>query len=145
MGSRRKARIIAVQSLYAWEMASTPVDELLRFQWLDDERRESLDEATLTFSRMLVAGTIENVDGVDQAIERQLEHWDIDRLRRVDLAVLRMSVYSLFYQNDIPPNVVIDEAIDIARLYSIDDSYRFVNGVLDGIRKSQLRHGAQIS
>ena len=145
MGSRRKARIIAVQSLYAWEMASTPVDELLRFQWLDDERRESLDEATLTFSRLLVAGTIENVDGVDQAIERQLEHWDIDRLRRVDLAVLRMSVYSLFYQNDIPPNVVIDEAIDIARLYSIDDSYRFVNGVLDGIRKSQLRHGAQIS
>ena len=137
MGSRRKARIIALQSLYAWEMADPPVEDLLSFSWIDADRRPNFDESTIAFARLLVAGAIENIDAVDGAISKQLEHWDMDRLRRVDLAILRMSVYSLFFQTDIPASVVIDEAIDIARQFSIDDSYRFVNGVLDGIHKSR--------
>ena len=143
MGSRRKARVIALQALYAWEMSASPLQELLEFRWMDADRRSRLDETTLSFARHLIAGAIENIDIIDGDISAQLEHWDIDRLRKVDLALLRMSVFALDFQEDIPPTVIIDEAVDIAKLYSIDDSYRFVNGVLDGIRKKKRKNGAK--
>ena len=110
---------------------------------MDADRRSRLDETTLSFARHLIAGAIENIDIIDGDISAQLEHWDIDRLRKVDLALLRMSVFALDFQEDIPPTVIIDEAVDIAKLYSIDDSYRFVNGVLDGIRKKKRKNGAK--
>jgi N utilization substance protein B len=74
---------------------------------------------------------------VDRSIIRQLEHWDFSRLNKVDLAILRISAYCLLFQSDIPPSVTIDEAIDIAKEFGTDDSYRFINGVLDGIRKQR--------
>ena len=137
MGSRRKARIIAFQSLFGWDMNRTEVSELTSFSWLDEERRERYDADTLDFARLIVAGCLENLDTIDAAIRQQLENWDFARLARVDLAVLRMSVYSLFYQADIPASVTIDEAVDIVKEFGSDDSYRFINGVLDGIRKAQ--------
>jgi N utilization substance protein B len=137
MGSRRKARIIAFQTLYGWEMSGAAPAELMELDWIDDEKRERLEEDTLAFARLIVSGTIENIDQVDAAITGQLEHWDFTRLARVDLAILRMSVYSLLFQRDIPPSVTIDEAVDIAKEFGANDSYRFVNGVLDGIRKKR--------
>ncbi len=68
-------------------------------------------------------------------IRGQLENWDFSPLNKVDLALLRMSVYCLLYQPEIPPTVTIDEAVDISKTYGTADSYRFVNGVLDGVRK----------
>ncbi len=137
MGSRRKARIIAFQSLFGWDMNRMEVSELTSFSWLDEERRERYDADTLDFARLIVAGCLENLDTIDAAIRQQLENWDFARLARVDLAILRMSVYSLFYQSDIPASVTIDEAVDIVKEFGSDDSYRFINGVLDGIRKAQ--------
>lgn len=137
MGSRRKARIIAFQTLYGWEMSRASIAELMELDWIDDEKKERLEEDTLAFARLIVSGTIENVHEVDAAITGQLEHWDFSRLSRVDLAILRMGAYSLIYQRDIPPSVTIDEAVDIAKEFGADDSYRFVNGVLDGIRKKR--------
>jgi N utilization substance protein B len=69
-------------------------------------------------------------------IRRHLENWDISRLNRVDLAILRMSVYTLMYQSELAPSIVINEAIGIAKEFGTDDSYRFINGVLDGIRRT---------
>jgi N utilization substance protein B len=69
-------------------------------------------------------------------IRRHLKNWDFSRLNRVDLAVLRMSVYALMYQIDMAPSIIINEAIGISKEFGTDDSYRFINGVLDGIRKS---------
>ncbi len=137
MGSRRKARIIAFQSLYGWDMNRVTADELAQFSWLDEERRQRVDGGTLDFARLIVAGCLENLDTIDAAIRQQLENWDFSRLSRVDLAILRMSVYSLFFQKDIPASVTIDEAIDIVKEFGSEDSYRFINGVLDGIRKAQ--------
>jgi N utilization substance protein B len=137
MGSRRKARIIAFQALFGWDMNRVSPEELTQFQWLDEERKERLDEETLSFARLIVAGVVENLDTIDAAIRFQLENWDFSRLARVDLAILRMSVYSLFYLKEIPPSVTIDEAVDIVKEFGSDDSYRFINGVLDGIRKAQ--------
>ena len=132
MASRRKGRILAFQALYCWESTHTALDELLAFPWVDGEKR--LDASLADFSRLLIAGTIENIKTIDAAIKKHLEHWDFSRLNRVDLAVLRMSVYSLMYQQDIAPSIVIDEAIGISKEFGTDDSFRFVNGVLDSIR-----------
>jgi len=139
MASRRKGRILAFQALYYWDTVSdnlVSIEELTRFEWLEEEKRDKLDEGICTFSKILTAGTVENIKGVDDIIIKHLENWDIKRVNRVDLAILRISVYSLMYQKEISPSIVIDEAIGISREFGTDDSYRFVNGVLDSIRKT---------
>jgi N utilization substance protein B len=134
MASRRKSRILAFQALYFWESNRVPVEELSLFAWLDEKKLKSLDEGMAVFSRMLIAGAIENIEVIDKMIKKHLQNWDITRLNRVDLAILRMSVYTLMFQSDISPSIVIDEAIGICLEYGTDDSYKFVNGVLDNIR-----------
>ena len=135
MGARRKGRILAFQALYAHELTGMPAGELAQFSWLDEESQEKIKPESMDFARLLMQGTIEKLPDVDLHIKKQLEHWDFGRLNKVDLAILRISAYCLLYQADIPPSVTIDEAIDIAREFGTDDSYRFINGVLDGIRK----------
>ncbi|SRR6056297_79127 len=135
MGSRRKARVLALQALFSWDYTSQNSGELCRFEWLDEERRATYEEDTLIFARFIVQGTLENIEEIDSKIKEQLEHWDFTRLARVDLAILRFSIYALMYQKEIPVSVTIDEAIDLAKQYGSGDSYRFINGVLDGVRK----------
>ena len=89
-------------------MNNVPPEELIQFAWLDEERRERIDSETLDFARLIIAGCLENLDTIDAAILQQLENWDFARLARVDLAVLRLSVYSLFFQKAIPASVTID-------------------------------------
>jgi N utilization substance protein B len=136
MASRRKGRILAFQALYSWEAAPSALEELLSFSWLEAEKQAVLDEGTAGFSRLLIRGTIENIAAVDAMIRAHLKNWDFSRLNRVDLALLRMSAYTLMYQDDISPSIVIDEAIGISREFGTDDSYRFINGVLDSIRRT---------
>jgi len=134
VASRRKGRILAFQALYCWETTHLAIDELLAFPWVDSEKQLTFDTNVADFSRLLIAGTIENIKDIDAMIKKHLQHWDFSRLNRVDLAILRMSVYSLMYQEEIAPSIVIDEAIGISREFGTDDSFRFVNGVLDSIR-----------
>ncbi len=136
MASRRKGRILAFQALYCWESNRLPIEDLMDFSWLESDKRENLDSDMAVFSRALIAGTIENIKAVDGMIRKHLQNWDFSRLNRVDLAVLRMSVYTLMFQRDMPPSIVINEAIGIAREFGTDDSFRFINGVLDSIRKT---------
>jgi N utilization substance protein B len=137
MGARRKGRILAFQALYAHELTGMPVGELAQFSWLDQESQEKIKLESKDFARLLIQGTIEKLPDVDRYIRKQLEHWDFGRLNKVDLAILRISAYCLIFQEEIPPSVTIDEAIDIAREFGTDDSYRFINGVLDGIHKQR--------
>ncbi|MFP3041322.1 transcription antitermination factor NusB [Treponema primitia] len=138
MASRRKGRILAFQALYSWDVVASPsvLEELLSFSWLETEKRDALDGSTAEFSRLLIQGTIENIGVVDDMIRAHLKNWDFSRLNRVDLALLRMSAYTLIYQNDVSPSIVIDEAIGISREFGTDDSYRFINGVLDSIHRT---------
>ena len=136
MAARRKGRILAFQALYCWESAKIDPAELMLFPWLEKEKRDALDEGLCVFTRILIAGTIENIKKIDRTIKKNLENWDISRLNRVDLAILRMSVYSLLFQKEIAPSIIIDEAIGISKKFGADDSFRFVNGVLDSINKS---------
>jgi transcription antitermination protein NusB len=132
MGARRKGRIIAFQSLYRYDLSGANLDELLDFSWLEGEKAGS---ETIMFARLLIQGALENLGEIDRTIKEQLENWDFSRLNKVDLALLRMSVYCLLHQQDIPATVTIDEAVDISKTYGTADSFRFVNGVLDGVRK----------
>ena len=143
MASRRKGRILAFQALYSWDVhcsqtnKKTIPDELLDFSWVNPAGDDApLNEEMAAFSRLLVTGTVENIDAVDSMIRKHLQNWELNRLNRVDLAVLRMSTYTLMFQSEMPPSIVIDEAIGIGREFGTDDSYRFINGVLDGIRKT---------
>jgi len=133
IGSRRKGRILAVQALYAWEMSHDEQVELLMGDGLESN---DTGEANL-FARLLVQGTVRNVESIDEAIRKRLQHWDITRTARVDLAILRMSVYCLLYQPDLPASVVINEAVDIAKSFGSEQSFRFINGVLDAVAKGR--------
>jgi N utilization substance protein B len=150
MASRRKGRILAFQALYSWEVNGKKVSrterrggevptvppELLEFPWLEQEKRAALEEDISSFSRLLVAGTIENIAAIDKMIKKHLENWDFSRLSRVDLAILRMSTYTLMFQTNVAPSIVINEAIGISKEFGTNDSYRFINGVLDSIKET---------
>lgn len=135
MAGRRKGRILAFQALYAWDVSHIALPDLLDFGWVEEEKRERLGEDGIAFPRLIIAGTIEHISEIDGKIRENITNWDFDRLNKVDLAILRMSVYSLLYQTDLHPSIVIDEAIDISKEFGSDESYKFVNAVLDSIRK----------
>lgn len=136
MGARRKARVIAFQALYSWEMNGTSREELLSLDWLPAADKAKLTDDVAAFARILVAGYFDNQEEVDLLIKKNIQRWEFERIGRVDLAILRIGVYSLIYLKDIPASITIDEAINIAKQYSAGESYRFINGVLDSIQKN---------
>ena len=127
MISRRKGRILAFQAVYAWDISGAlPLNNLTSPE----------EEPFPDFSRLLATGTIENIEPIDKMIRKHLENWDFTRVSKVDLAIIRISVYALMFQKDMAPSIVINEAVRISKEFGTDDSYRFVNGVLDAIRKT---------
>ena len=134
--ARRKGRILAFQALYSWDVGRIDQQSLLEFEWAEDSMLERMGEDGLTFARLLITGTIEHIVDIDGMIKKHLTNWDFDRLNKVDLAILRMSAYPLMFQKDIHPTIVIDEAIDISKEFGSDDSFKFINAVLDNIRKA---------
>ncbi|WP_028973158.1 transcription antitermination factor NusB [Spirochaeta cellobiosiphila] len=135
MGARRKAREIAFQALYSWEMNDLDKASILSFDWMNEDEHSKLSEDIKAFAKLLIAGVIDNIEEVDKGISKHLKNWDINRINRVDLAILRLSAYSLIYQKEIPHKVVIDEAINISKKYSAGEAFKFVNGVLDNLHK----------
>lgn len=137
--SRRKGRILAFQTLYSWDVASVPVEDLFSFSWIesDDPTKEVVkDETICNFAKLIVTGTLEHLEEIDKLIESHLAtNWSMDRINKVALAVMRLSVYSLLYQKDIHASIVIDEAVSIAKEYGAEDSFKFINAVLDKINK----------
>lgn len=134
--SRRKSRILAFQAIYSWSVNSESVENLTSFSWVDS--KENMDKSELTFSKLLIAGTIENIEQIDSLIKSHLSpNWNFDRLNKVTLSILRISIYSLIYQKDIASTIVIDEAIDLAKEFGPEDSFKFINAMLDKISKEQ--------
>jgi len=134
---RRRGRILAFQALYAWDVGALPPTDLLQFQWSEQTENSPHDEDFL-FSRLLFLGTIEHREEIDAEIRKNLQNWDFNRLMPVDRAVLRLGAYSLLFQRETDPRIIINEAVTIARNYGTDDSFKFVNGVLDSIKRECL-------
>ena len=97
-----------------------------------------MHDEDLLFSQLLFLGTVEHINKIDTLITKNLENWDFNRLKLVDKAILRLSTYSLLFQQDTDPRIVINEAVTIARTYGTDDSFKFVNAVLDSIKRECL-------
>jgi N utilization substance protein B len=137
--ARRKGRILAFQALYSWDLGNVDINNILDFSWVEQETLDKMGEESLSFTRLLVSGTIEHIEEIDSVIKSHLTNWDFDRLNKVDLAILRISVYPLLFQKDLHSSIIIDEAIDISKEFGSDDSFKFINAVLDSIRKSQSK------
>jgi transcription antitermination protein NusB len=131
MGRRRQAREIALQALYIIDVSNTPEEEAFK---IVNRREEPGDESTVAFARGLVSGTHAGRKGLDEKIEATAENWTVARMAAVDRNVLRLAAHELIERTDTPVNVVIDEAIEIVRKYSTEESTRFVNGILDKLK-----------
>jgi len=92
-------------------------------------------EIVVEFARQLVMNTVEHVEQIDEFIRRHAEHWRLDRMATVDRNILRLAVQEFLYDKETPKTVVINEAIEIARRFSAQESPLFINGVLDSIKK----------
>lgn len=139
--SRREERIIAFQAVYSWDVNKVPLDELLKFSWTKkDSERESQEKDDSNdekiFASLIVTGTINNIEKIDELIVSHLNgKWSKDRINKVALAILRTSIYEIKFQEGSNPKIVIDEAINIAKQYGAEDSFKFINAVLDKIGK----------
>ena len=123
--SRRHAREVALQALYGTEVGRRAPDEIVTELMARTESSEGR-----TFVRDLVLGTLENEEESDLLIAPLLEGWTLDRLPTIDRIVLRMSVFELQHRKDTDAAVVINEAVELAKKFSTEDSGRYVNGVL---------------
>ncbi|MBR5647216.1 MAG: transcription antitermination factor NusB [Treponema sp.] len=148
--SRRNARILAFQALYSWDVSKASLEDLLAFSWLQkqDKSEESVEQnheippvkEEQTFAGIIIAGTIEKISEIDSLIESHLSaSWSMERLNKVTLAILRTSIYEMKYMKGAEKGIVIDEAINISKQYGSDDSYKFINAVLDKIGKDEKK------
>ena len=131
MGSRRKAREVALQVLYLCEFDAGQAESALNHFWRPGE----LDERDLQFTRRIVQGVLANREAIDSYIVDSSEHWRLDRMAMVDRNILRLAVYEFLFMEQTPKKVIINEAIEIAKRFSTEESTQFINGVLDSIRK----------
>lgn len=129
MGARTKARKRAMDILFAADVRGTEVEELLAAEAEraehEPERRESWN-----YAREIVLGVLDHKVDIDDEISSTSRGWTIERMPAVDRAILRVAVWELRYNDDIPAAVAIDEAVEAAKAYSTDDSSKFVHGVL---------------
>jgi N utilization substance protein B len=132
MGRRRKAREVALQFLYQLDLTG---DDDAGAQEAEFWARHPVDEETRAFADTLVRGTKANQATIDQLLAQYTEHWDLERMAVVDRNILRSAVYELLLAPEVPPKVVINEAIEIAKKFGTKESSRFINGILDRIHK----------
>ena len=134
--ARHRAREAAVQMLYQWEVGKTSMDEVLETFWLHEEpARETPPDEHRLFAETLATGVTAEVTAIDPVISEAAENWRLERMNVLDRLILRLAVYEFLHESETPGKVVINEALELARTFSNDDSVRFVNGILDAIRK----------
>jgi len=160
MGHRREARERAVQFLFQHDLnPHDKLDEALDQFW-DSQRAPAIAEekapanwgqkpelppasadelATREFADGLIRGVVEHRPELDQHITKFAQNWDLKRMAVVDRNILRLAIYEMYFRQDIPPVVSINEAVDIAKKFSTQDSGKFVNGILDKVRSEILR------
>lgn len=133
--TRHRARQAAVQMLYQWEVGQSDIEEVLRTFWTADlPGAEGATEGVKTFAEQLVRLTIENLQKIDPLIAETAEHWRLSRMAALDRLILRLAIGE-FLHGETPRNVVINEALELAKTFSGEESAKFVNGILDAVKK----------
>lgn len=131
MPSRRQSRIIAMQMLYQIHQNADPVQLVIKQFWLNRE----VSVEVRPFTQQLVVGTTSNLDTIDAELKVSSKNWKIHRMPVVDLSILRLATYEILFIDEIDAATSINEAVEIAKSYSTQNSPKFINGVLDNIRK----------
>ena len=136
MPARHRSRQRALQVLFSCDLRQQPVDEALAayYKTLESEEEDPSPGQPDEFMETLVRGATGHAAQIDQRIAAKSEHWRLDRMPAVDRNILRLAVYEMS-ELGTPAPVVIDEALELARKFSTDESVAFVNGVLDAVRR----------
>ena len=133
---RRRAREAALQILYQWDVGQTAIETaaetFFELQWND---AQPPDEALRGFATSLARDTVMRLDEIDALIAASAENWRPERMAVIDRLILRMAVCEFLRDKDTPHAVVINEALELARTFSSEDAVKFINGMLDGIRR----------
>ena len=128
MRKRRKARELVLQALYSLEVSGNTTKQLL-----EEISQKAEEEEIYSFSSELLKKTIDNVKILDQHVAEAAKNWEYERIALVDRLILRLALAELLFFDEIPPKVSINEAIELAKMYSTAQSGRFVNGILDSL------------
>jgi len=136
MPARHRSRQRALQVLFSWDQGSKSVEDSIAafYETLGSDESEPKPTPQDPFMETLVRGTASKSKALDQRIEAKSNNWRLERMPSVDRNILRLAVYEMT-ETDSPAPIVIDEALELARQFSTDDSASFVNGVLDAIRR----------
>ncbi len=133
-GARRQAREAALQILYLSDLSKTLLSDLPVKAWSD----EPLSSKTRDFAQHLAAGVLETLGTIDTLLKKYAENWELSRMAAVDRCILRLATFELIKDVGTPENVIINEAVEIAKKYSTAESSKFVNGILDKLKKERL-------
>lgn len=137
---RRKAREYILQFLYACEinenLNKSNIQEKIEKFW---EKNNEEDKNVKSFALEIIEGTLENLERIDSVIKKHANKWDIERMINIDRNILRFAVYEILFRHDIPFQVTINEAVEIAKKYSTKESASFINGILDRIAKEEVK------
>ena len=165
MGKRREARERAVQFLFQHDMNPPENLEAALNHFWDSQRAAAIaeekgvanwgqpielpppsaDEAAVRlFAEPLIRGALDHRDEADTIIKKHAQNWDLHRMAAVDRNILRLAIYEMLYRDDIPPVVSINEAVDIAKKFSTQDSGKFVNGILDKVKGELMRPAREV-
>jgi N utilization substance protein B len=131
MGARRKARELALQMLFQFDMAGNTPDTIV--DTFEDLQKSKAN--TREFAEKIFRGTVDHMSEIDDMIQAQADNWRLTRMAVVDRNIIRMSIYEFLHETDTPKLVIIDEAIEIAKKFGTQKSSQFINGILDGILK----------
>ena len=137
MGKRRRGRETALKLLYAIDLTQQPADDVLHASWLDTV----VPEAVRGFSITLVAGVMTHRDEIDNLVQECSMNWSLERIGIIERNILRFAIYELLFLPDIPPNVTINEAVEVAKRYGTDEAPSFINGILDRIKQEVETRG----
>ncbi len=165
MGKRREARERAVQFLFQHDLNPPDNLELELSQFWNSQRAAAIEDEkspakwgqpaelppptveeaeTRLFAEPLIKGVLEHREAIDERIKKYCRNWDFTRIAAVDRNIMRLAIYEMLYREDIPPVVSINEAVDIAKKFSTEDSGKFVNGILYRVRGEILRPARQV-
>ena len=137
MGQRHKAREHALQGLYMYEVSKSAVENIIEFEWLDGEISGEAEK----FAVELIQGVITQIEKIDAIITSYSKNWKFERISIIDKSILRLAIYEILFIKDIPAIVTINECIDLGKTFGGENSGQFINGILDAVKKHELKEG----
>ena len=132
---RRKSRETAMK--LAFEMSINKINSEEIIENFKENSSTDVNEIDMEYVERCIKGIEVNLDTIDEKIKKYLINWKIERLSKIDLAILRVCTYEIFYENEIPDKVSVNEAVELAKIYSDEKSSSFINGVVDKIIKNK--------